>query len=660
MVDYTSPAFNRHVTAWVILILTLSLLNINGYSQSGSSAKENEFYKIKKVPVPDNIILEVGGLTFDDNGRLAVCTRRGEIWIIENPASSRPSFKRFAHGLHEPLGLAYKEGAFLCAQRGELSKVTDTNEDDIADSYETVYSWPLAANYHEYSYGPLVLPDGDMIVSLNLGWTNRGESLSKWRGWMIKISPQGKMTPIATGMRSPAGFGVNAAGDLFYAENQGDWVGSGRMTHIEPGVFAGHPEGLKWSAEEGSPVKLKMSDIVDTLGYTLYEYSKKVEGLRPPSVWFPHTIMGISTSDILLINNNAFGPYEGQFLVGDQGHSKIMRVFQEKVNGAYQGVCFPFREGFSSGVLRLKWGPDNSLYVGMTNRGWSSTGKEPYGIERLIPAGKIPFEMKAVRAMPDGFEIEFTHPVNSSTALIPSAYTITDFTYKYHHIYGSPVINLEERKVTDVILSDDNRKARLKVEGLREGYIYEIKGQNLKSKTGEPLLHAVGYYTLNNIPAGSGKAMHEASHHNANAGIDLKSNKRITVMPSSWKNKADIAVSITTKPGLVFDVKEITVKAGSRVKLTFNNPDDMQHNLLIIKPGTIDDVAQRAIDLGLQGQEKGYVPVSGNVLFHTNLLQPHTSDIIFFEAPSQPGNYSYVCTYPGHASTMRGILKVIP
>ena len=120
--------------------------------------------------------------------------------------------------------------------------------------------WPLEGNYHEYSYGPVFLPDGDMLVTLNLGWIGAGASLSKWRGWMLKISPEGNMTPIATGMRSPAGFGLNKNGDIFYTENQGDWVGSGRMTHVEVGDFVGNPEGLRWTGEEGSPLDLKFED----------------------------------------------------------------------------------------------------------------------------------------------------------------------------------------------------------------------------------------------------------------------------------------------------------------------------------------------------------------------------------------------------------------
>ncbi len=77
----------------------------------------------------------------------------------------------------------------------------------------------------------MFLPNGDMLVTLNLSWVGRGESLVKWRGWMMRVTPDGKVIPHAAGMRSPAGFGLNDAGDVFFAENQGDWISSGKITH---------------------------------------------------------------------------------------------------------------------------------------------------------------------------------------------------------------------------------------------------------------------------------------------------------------------------------------------------------------------------------------------------------------------------------------------
>lgn len=640
------------------IIILILFFHTTLFAQLSNEVKERAYYEISTVDIPENITLEVGGMAFNEQGELAVCTRRGEVWIIDNPGGASPTFKRFAHGLHEPLGLAYRDGVYFTAQRSELTKLQDTNNDGRADIYEPVYIWPLEGNYHEYSYGPVILPDGNMLVTLNLGWIGRGASLSKWRGWMIQISPDGQMTPIATGMRSPAGFGLNAEGDVFYTENQGDWVGSGRMTHVELGDFVGNPEGLKWTGEPESPLSLKFEDITDTLGYTLYEYAKVQPEVKPPSVWFPHTLMGISTSDVLLIDDDeSVGPFKGQLLIGDQGHSKIMRVFQEKVNGVYQGACFPFREGFSSGVLRMAWGPDKSIYVGMTNRGWASTGKSPYGLQRLVWNKKNPFEIKAVKAQEDGFLLEFTQEVDRRTAANPDSYQVSDFTYLYHHIYGSPATNVQTRTIYKVEVAQDGLSARLFVEGLREGYVNEIRVPGLRNRSGQALLHDFCYYTLNQIPGGgTDHSAHEAG--TATNTVDLESPKRITEMPSSWFNGADVTLNLGTKAGMLYDKEELRVKAGSKVKLVFNNPDDMMHNFVLVKPGQATKVGELAIQLGLQGQEKGYIPDSDLVLYHTNLLEPNASDIIYFVAPEEPGNYEFVCTFPAHAASMRGVFIV--
>lgn len=191
MVSYLFKKTDQRMKSLGFAILSMAMFSAN--AQSGSSVAESKFYQIKKVNIPEEVVLEVGGLAFNDKGQLAASTRRGEVWLITNPESAKPVFKRFAHGLHEILGLAFKDGAYYFTQRGELDKVRDLDGDQKADSYETIYSWPLAANYHEYSYGPVFMPDGNMIITLNLGWIGRGASLSKWHGWMLQVSPEGEI-----------------------------------------------------------------------------------------------------------------------------------------------------------------------------------------------------------------------------------------------------------------------------------------------------------------------------------------------------------------------------------------------------------------------------------------------------------------------------------
>ncbi len=653
------------------LILSL-LITVNlSFSQKAKPASEADFYQIRTIPVQEGIELEVGGLAPMPDGRLGVSTRRGEIWIVENPymtASTAPSYTKFASGMHEVLGLAYKDGSFYCTQRGELTKITDTDGDGEADEYKAIAVWPLSGNYHEYSYGPLFDKNGDMYVSLNLAWVGYGEgNMAKWRGWILKIKPNGEIEPFATGLRSPAGILLNEAGDLFYGENQGDWVGSGRITHLAKGDFAGNPGGLFWTKEPNSPLKLVKSDIPDT-GEPMYKAAEKVKGFKLPAMWLPHTILGISTSDIIEDKTmGKFGPFENQYFVADQGHSKIMRMSLEKVNGVYQGAIFPFIDGFQSGILRLRWGTDGSIFSGMTSRGWSSTGKDKFGLQRLEWTGKIPFEMKEIKAKSDGFEIEFTKPVDAKTVQNLKNYELNSFNYKYHHTYGSPIIDNKPSKLSNIIVSADKMKVRL-VMDIRQYYIHEIKLNNVLSESGESLLHNFGFYTLNEIPNGeklstnmplnhTGHDMSEMS--NKKPEILAPSAKRQNSMPTSWNGTEDQVISIGTKPGLQFDIKTIQVKAGSKIKWIFNNNDDMTHNLAILAPNSADAVATLSLNLGLKGSEQGYIPNSPKVLYHTGLLEPDSAETIYFVAPIKPGNYSYICSYPGHGQIMRGILKIV-
>lgn len=126
------------------------------------------------------------------------------------------------------------------------------------------------------------------------------------------------------------------------------------------------------------------------------------------------------------------------------------------------------------------------------------------------------------------------------------------------------------------------------------------------------------------------------------------------------KSKESVARITIGAASLKFTYEKITVKAGQPVELTFDNTDLMQHNLLVVMPGAADEVAQQAIDLGDKGPAKAYVPENKKILYATRLIDPKQKETLKFNAPQTPGDYQYVCTFPGHGPTMRGILKVIP
>lgn len=569
-----------------IKMLAMLALSFNyAFAQAQETPKEEDFFKIMKVRMPEGPVLEVGGLVTLPNGDLGISTRRGDVFIVENPTSNRPYFRKFATGLHEILGLAYKEGAFYVAQRGELTKLMDKNMDGKADVYETIYAWPLSGHYHEYSFGPKIAPDGSFFVTGNVAFGDqewwRAESRVPMRGWAMNITEEGKMKPWAAGMRSPAGLNV-IDGQLYYTENQGDWVGSGGVWKVNEGDFMGHPASLAWTKRSDSPLKMtqeffhsKIDErrIKDQNGYyikpenrvnenfkTLFDMKKEFPDLRLPAVWLPYGILGISTSEPVKIPKDTFGPFEGQLLVGDQGMSIISRVFMEKVNGEEQGAAFLFRSGFRSGVLRMAWAQDGSLFVGETNRGWGSAGDANEGLERLVYNNKIPFEMKAVRAMSDGFEIEFTNPVDLKSAEDLASYHVESFIYKYQPVYGSPPVNTEKLRVRGVKVSADGLKARIVVDNLRKYYIHTIKVEGVREKQNfYSVVHPVAYYTLNNIPAGEKLAQSEWSIRNS-------SNDPVAnVTPASVKRPINVK-------GKVIPAKKVTEQITAEVKTVTKAP----------------------------------------------------------------------------------------
>ena len=228
----------------------------------------------------------------------------------------------------------------------------------------------------------------------------------------------------------------------------------------------------------------------------------KIPEYEPPAILFPYKKMGQSASGIACdTTKGKFGPFKDQLFVGDQTHSTIMRCYLEKVEGHYQGVCFPFKSGFGSGSLGVEMTPTGAMFVGGTNRGWGSRGNKPFAVERLDWTGKTPFEVLEMHALPNGFELVFTEPVDKETAANPKSYSIETYTYIYQSSYGSPEVDHTKPNIFGIEVSGDGLKVKLAIDKLQRGHVHELKMPGLKSaKTGFPLLHKEAYYTLNYIP----------------------------------------------------------------------------------------------------------------------------------------------------------------
>lgn len=433
---------------------------------------------------PESFLPKVGGMDFMSDSSLIVCTwdSVGPVYKLEGVTRNNPEkikVTRIATGLAEPLGIKVVNDTIYVLQKQELTRLIDTDKDGIIDDYQTVSdAWDVSANFHEFAFG-LVYKDGYFYATLATAIEPGGASVIKQiqdRGKVVKISKNtGKAEFIASGLRTPNGIGIGVDGEIFVADNQGDWLPSSKILHVKEGAWYGSR-----SVDFEGTANLK-----ETL----------------PVVWLPQDEIGNSPSQPAYLN---VGPYKGQQIHGEVTHGGLKRVFVEKVNGEYQGAVFRFTQGLEGGVNRTIWGPDGSIYVGMIGNpgNWSTPGGKWYGLQRLTYNGKSVFEMLAVRAKSNGMEIEFTEPLGERYGNAAADYDIQQWYYKPTKEYGGPKLGLENLNVKSVNISPDRRKVFLELDGIKPNHVVyvHLAGVFLTDKNNQ-IWSTEAWYTMNNIPA---------------------------------------------------------------------------------------------------------------------------------------------------------------
>ena len=305
---------------------------------TGLAAADSEYYVREEIPLPEGEVMEIGSIALMPDQKVAVTTRRGDLWICEGAHGEDLSLVKwslFARGLHEPFGMFYQDGWFTLTQRPEITKLRDRDGDGRADEFRTLAApWGISGDYHEYNFGSDPDKDGNIWTVSCL--TGSSGARADWRGWAFRVSPDGKAEPVCSGVRSPGGIGFNREGDAFYMDNQGLWNGSSALKHLKPGGFMGNPSGNKFHALAGlpEPPNPKSDSRMET-------ERKRFPKLVPPAVIFPHGKIGQSPTGVIWDQTDGkFGPFAGQVFVGEQCHSQVQRVFLEKVNGVYQGAVW--------------------------------------------------------------------------------------------------------------------------------------------------------------------------------------------------------------------------------------------------------------------------------------------------------------------------------
>ena len=460
----------------------LQLGNIGTTQFGPRPGKKPPHYFVESLRLDKDWELLVTGMDWLEDGRLAVCTWPGDVFLLSGVTSGDDvRVRRLLSGLNEPMGLLVRDGKLYVSQKPELTEISFDDEKGSVALRRVSADWGYSGHYNAFSYGP-VADRNNRFVLANAGHSGRWDM--KFMGWGIRQGVGGTMTGIGSGFREPNGIGTFGQNrDIFVTDNQGHWTAVCELNHLRPGQYFGRPSATP------DPQKLY----------------KGRDNFTPPAVWFPYTLAK-SVSGMAEITNDKFGPYKEQLIVGDFQNALLTRVFLEKVDGEYQGVVFPFLRGFRSGVNRLSFGPDGNLYVGGLQRTWACIAPDPASLERVSFNGNAPFSIAKVEAKPDGFLLTFTKPAKPSAAN-PDNFDVSQFRYAYQPGYGSPRYNFQGKKnsqtglhVKSATLSSDRKSVRLVVDGLKEEHVTEFKCYDIVDNEGNELWHILFHYTLNRIP----------------------------------------------------------------------------------------------------------------------------------------------------------------
>jgi len=407
-------------------------------------------------------LFEALGLSATKDGTVVVATRSAGLWRIVNG-----EWHLFAEGLFDSLGVVAEDAKGLvvvAGQKAELTRVSDTNGDGIADQYETLFdAHSYHANYHSYMHGPVRGKDGAYYFTLNLvhdssgtAYMGGGSVMGTWggfNGWAIRVEGPGKFQLFANGLRSPASVGVSPDGRVWYADNQGDFVATSKLFELKKDKFYGHPAGL-----------------VDLPGMTPdspdIKYDVVADRRAKPAILFPHNRVANSPGNPAWVTQKKFGPFAGQMLIGDQTQSNLLRVSLQKIGEVEQGSVMPFFEGLESGVMRPVFLADGSLLLGQTGRGWQAKGGKVAALQHVTWDGKtVAPQIVDVVATPTGFQVHFTQPLGDgvSEAILRSALSLESWTYRDAPDYGSPELDLHDEGTSALTVSADRRSLDIKL-----------------------------------------------------------------------------------------------------------------------------------------------------------------------------------------------------
>jgi hypothetical protein len=435
-------------------------------------------YPRPKGPSGEDLIMPGAVAVDPKDGRVFVASMKlGEVFLLKDPSGDgkKASFENYARGLfQEAYSMLAEPGGLYVLHRRNLTKIVDSDGDGVADRFDRVEALSHGvADTYDYGYGLVRDRSGAFVYS----YAPYANTKIPGSGGALRLVPGQPPQEIGYGFRNPIGWCTGPDGEVFFADNQGEWVATNKLCHLSDGRFYGFPNAAQRQHASKPPGKA--------------------------AVWVPydwaHSINGVTYDN----TGGKFGPFAGQFFMAElMFGGAIIRADVEKVNGEYQGACFPFWGRGLLGPLCLAFDPRGRLFVGgITEPGWM-VQPDRGALFRIDYTGVAPFEMQSIRVRPDGFRIVFTRPVAPESARNPASYQIEHFRYEYTGAYGSPELDRTRVAIERVEVSPDGRSADLITSPLAKDRVYMIQPRGVRAATGEPLVHPMGAYTLNEIPGG--------------------------------------------------------------------------------------------------------------------------------------------------------------
>jgi mono/diheme cytochrome c family protein len=430
----------------------------------------------KTVSGEDRIMPGAVAVRPKDGQVFVASMKTGELFTLRDPSGDGKNahFVNYARGLfQDALSMLAEDDGLYVLHRRNLTKIIDTDGDGVADRFDRVAALPHGvADTYDMAYGLARDRAGRFVF----GYAPYANTSMPGSGGALRLQPGKPPEEVAYGMRNPLGWCAGPDGEVFFTDNQGDWVATNKLCHVTEGRYFGWPN------------QAQKQHTTRPMGKT--------------TVWVPYgwarSINGVAYDS----TGGKFGPFAGQFFMAElMFGGAIIRANVEKVNGVYQGACFPFWGKGLLGPLTLAFDPRGKLYVGgITEPGWMAQ-PDRGALFRIDYTGEVPFEVQSIHVLPRGFRLVFTAPVDRRTASDPAAYRLEHHRYEYTGAYGSPELDRTAVKVERAAVSADGRSVDLTTAPLVKDRVYMITAAGVRSTKGEPPVHPTGAYTLNEVPA---------------------------------------------------------------------------------------------------------------------------------------------------------------